>query len=138
MIDRMIIATTIADNLATSKANYEKTYYRYFAVFPSRGRHAEFLRVGQGSHRVNDDHTSNNGDAASGHADDDPNDALLTRTSIHFKKGTRETCPFYFCSANSKDRRPLQYRTRHTLKVLRAANKILAGDDRRDDPPLCL
>ena len=78
MIDRMIIATTIADKLATSKANCEKTYYRYFTVFPSRGRHAEFLRVGQGSHRVNNDHASDNGDAASGHADDDPNDTLLS------------------------------------------------------------
>ena len=80
MINKTIIATTIADKLATSKANYEKTYYRYFAVFPSRGRHAEFLRVGQGSHRVNNDHASDNGDAASGHADDDPNDTLLSNT----------------------------------------------------------
>ena len=43
-IDRMIIATT-GDNLATLKANYEKTYYRYLA-FNTCGRHADFVRVG--------------------------------------------------------------------------------------------
>jgi hypothetical protein len=46
MIARMNIATATADKLATSKANYEKTYECYFAVFHSRGRHADFLRVG--------------------------------------------------------------------------------------------
>jgi hypothetical protein len=45
-IDRMIIATTTGDNLATSKANYEKTYYRYLALFNTWGRDADFVRVG--------------------------------------------------------------------------------------------
>jgi hypothetical protein len=89
--------------LETIHFKYEKTYYRYFAVFPSRGRHAEFLRVGQGSHRVNNDHASDNGDATSGHADDDPNDTLL-KQQLRFvsKGGTLGARPlFYFCSAGA-------------------------------------
>ena len=45
-IDRIMITTATADKLATSKANYEKTYYRYLAVFNACGRHADFVRVG--------------------------------------------------------------------------------------------
>ena len=46
VITRMIIAPTTGDKLATSKANYEKNYYRYLALFNAFGRHAEFVRVG--------------------------------------------------------------------------------------------
>jgi hypothetical protein len=42
----MIIAPTTGDELATSKANYEKTYYRYRAIFNACGSHPDFLRVG--------------------------------------------------------------------------------------------
>ena len=144
MIDRMIIATTIADKLATSKANYEKTYYRYFAVFPSRGSHAEFLRVGQGSHRIDNDHTSDNGDAASSHADDDPNDTLLSSNGDSFQKGARaKRAPFYFGSTGARWPSKLFRTARaqadgHTSKVLRAAKKILAGQSPEGDPLLCL
>jgi hypothetical protein len=46
IIEKTTSATATADKLAKSKSQYEKTYYRYFAVFHSRGRHADFLRVG--------------------------------------------------------------------------------------------
>jgi hypothetical protein len=48
IIDRTTSATATDDKLATSKANYEETYHRYFAVavFNCRGRHSDFVRVG--------------------------------------------------------------------------------------------
>jgi hypothetical protein len=47
-MDVMIIekTTSSTDKLAKSKANYEKTYYRYLALFNDCGRHANFLRIG--------------------------------------------------------------------------------------------
>lgn len=50
-IDDMIIVNTTrttatADNLAESKANYEKDYYRVRAVFYACGRNAGFVRIG--------------------------------------------------------------------------------------------
>jgi len=46
MIDKTTSATATADKLATLKANYEKTYYRYLALFNGGGRHADFVCVG--------------------------------------------------------------------------------------------
>ena len=46
IIDRTTSATATADKLATSKANYEKTYYHYLALFNACERHADFVRVG--------------------------------------------------------------------------------------------
>jgi hypothetical protein len=46
VITRMIIAPTTGDKLATSKANYEKNYYRYLALFNACERHVDFVRVG--------------------------------------------------------------------------------------------
>jgi hypothetical protein len=46
MINKTNIATTIVDKPATSKADYEKTYYRYRALFNACGDHVDFVRVG--------------------------------------------------------------------------------------------
>ena len=46
IIDRTTSATATADKLTTSKANYEKNYYRYLALFNACERHVDFVRIG--------------------------------------------------------------------------------------------
>jgi len=46
IIDKATSATATADKLATSKTNYEKTYQCYLALFNTRGRDVDFVRVG--------------------------------------------------------------------------------------------
>lgn len=89
------------------------------------------MRIARAGHPVDNDHASDNGDATSGHADDDPNDTLLNSTVDSFQKGAcLKRAPFLFRRRGIAvevitDAPPQE--NGDTLKVLRAANKILAG-----------